>query len=249
MIKVTIFNEFYHEKVNQEVKAIYPDGIHIALKNQLEVQDINDTTVTRDDENCGITDELLENTDVLIWWGHIKHNLVSDDVVTKIKTAVNNGMGAIFLHSAHYSKPFKALLGTSCNLTWREDGDSEFIWCCNPYHPIAKGIDSFIYLEKEETYGEPFCIPNPDEIVFLGSFQGGEAFRSGCCWNRGGKIFYFQPGHETYPTFYNKDVIKVIKNAIHWAYSQNGKFEIGCPKVEKPMLRIKNDQISHHRNK
>lgn len=236
MIKVTIFNEFSHEKTDEDVKKIYPEGIHIALKKAIENDEISVKTVTFDDENCGITEELLENTDVMMWWGHLKHNDVPDSVAVMVKEAVLKGMGIIFLHSAHHSKPFKLLMGTSCNLTWRQDNESELVWVCNPAHPIAKGIGRFIKLDNEETYGEPFGVPEPDELVFIGGYEGGEVFRAGCCWKReNGKVFYFQPGHETFPIYHNEDVIKVLKNAIAWANPTFRVKELECPHVKKPL--------------
>ena len=236
MIKVTVFNEFRHEKKDQKAKDIYPNGIHSALKEALECDEILIKTVTLDDENCGITDELLEDTDVMLWWGHLAHHEVPDEIAQKVKEAVLRGMGMVFLHSAHHSKPFKMLMGTSCNLTWRENGDRELLWVCNPAHPIAKGIDRFIHIEHEETYGEPFGIPEPDELIFIANFEGGEVMRGGCCWRKeNGKVFYFQPGHETFPIYYNKDVIKVIKNAINWAKPSYRVKELICPNVQKPL--------------
>lgn len=234
MIHVTIYNEYVHEKSEEAVRKIYPDGIHGALKNHLEDQDISVRTVTLDDPECGLTDEVLNDTDVLIWWGHMAHDRVPDEVAERVHQAVLKGMGMIFLHSGHHSKPFKLLLGTPCNLSWREDGDREYVWVCNPGHPIAQGIDRYIKLDHEETYSEPFMIPEPDELVFIGNFEGGEVFRSGCCYHRGyGKIFYFQPGHECYPTFHHPDVIRVIKNAINWAKPDYRAQKLVCPQVER----------------
>ena len=236
MIKVTIYNEFQHERTHEEVKAIYPDGIHMTLKKGLACKEISVRTVTLEDENCGITEELLEDTDVMLWWGHMAHHLVPDHVATMVKEAVLKGMGMIFLHSAHHSKPFKLLMGTSCNLTWREDGDRELVWVCNPAHPIAKGIDRFIKLDHEETYGEPFGVPEPDELVFIGSFEGGEVMRAGCCWRKEyGKVFYFQPGHETFPTYHNEEILKVIKNAIYWANPNYRVSKLECPHVKRQL--------------
>lgn len=236
MIRVTIFNEFHHEQTEECVKKVYPEGIHSVLKKSLESDDLSVTCVTQDQENCGITEELLENTDVMIWWGHVRNGEVPDGVARMVKEAVLRGMGIIFLHSAHHSKPFSMLMGTSCHLTWREDGDKELLWVCNPSHPIAKGIGRFILLDGEETYGEPFGIPEPDELVFIGSFEGGEVLRAGCCWRKeNGKVFYFQPGHESFPTYYNEDVIKVIRNAVYWANPQYRVKEILCPHVSKPL--------------
>lgn len=235
MIKITIFNEFVHEKTEDAVKAIYPNGIHIALKEGLACNDFEIRTVTLDDENCGITKEVLDDTDVLLWWGHMAHHKVPDEVAGLVQQAVLGGMGFIALHSGHHSKPFKKLMGTSCNLTWREDGDYELVWVCKPSHPIAQGIGRFIKLDHEETYGEPFDIPEPDELVFIGSYEGGEVFRAGCCYKRGnGNIFYFQPGHESFPTFKNPDVLRVIKNAIYWA-NPIYRTPIDCPHVKKPL--------------
>ena len=202
MIRVTVWNEFCHEAVWKEeaVLQCYPDGIHkyleSFLKDEFEVK-----TVTLYDENgnlnenAGISWELLDNTDVLIWWAHAKHHEVKDEVIAMVAHAVRSGMGMIFLHSAHHSKLFQALMGTTGNLHWREDGDFERVWVIDPSHPIAQGIGEYIYLEEEETYGEPFGIPEPDKLVFIGTYEGGEVFRSGCCWQKEyGKVFYFQPG-------------------------------------------------------
>jgi trehalose utilization protein len=188
-----------------------------------------------DDPECGLTQEVLDDTDVLIWWGHMKHNEVPDEVVTRVKESVLKGMGIIFLHSAHHSKPFRALMGTSCNLSWREDGDSERVWVCNPAHPIAQGLGRYFEIEHDETYAEPFGIPEPDETVFIGWYEGGEVFRSGCTWRReNGKVFYFQPGHETFGVYYNPAVQTVIRNAVRWVKSDYRIKELTCPNVKKP---------------
>ena len=235
MIKVTIFNEFYHEREAEEVRAVYPQGIHMALKEGLADEEISVRTVTLLDEECGLTQEVLDDTDVLIWWGHMRHHLVPDAVAQRVRDAVQGGMGAIFLHSAHHSKPFKLLMGTTCHLTWREDGDRELLWVVDPAHPIAQGIGRFIKLDHEETYGEPFGIPTPQELVFIANFEGGEVLRAGCCYRRdNGKVFYFQPGHETFPTFYQPEILRVIKNAIHWA-KPTYRVKPTCPQVTKPL--------------
>ena len=236
MIRVTIYNEFVHEKTDEAVRSIYPEGIHMALKQHLEDEEIHIKTVTLDDLPEGLSDEVLEDTDVLIWWGHIAHHKVPDEVAVRVQQAVLRGMGMIVLHSGHHSKPFKLLMGTSCNLTWREDGDYELVWVCNPAHPIAQGVGRFIKLEEEETYGEPFGIPEPDELVFIGGYEGGEVFRSGCCYRKeNGRVFYFQPGHETVPTYYHPEILKVIKNAIRWANPIYRVKQLDCPHVTKPL--------------
>ncbi len=232
MIRVLVWNEFRHERTSETVKAVYPDGIHQVIAEFLgKEEDIEVRTAYLDQENCGITKEILDETDVIIWWGHTAHHLVPDEVATLVRDAVHAGMGAIFLHSGHHSKPFKMLMGTSCNLTWRETGDSEILWVIDPAHPITRGIDRFFKLEHEETYGEPFTIPNPDKVLLIGNYSGGEVFRSGVLYERvNGKIFYFQPGHETFPTFKVPEVQTIIKNAVRFvapAYREN----VGCPHV------------------
>ncbi|MCD7035581.1 ThuA domain-containing protein [Metabacillus sp. GX 13764] len=216
-MKVTVWNENRHEQTSEEVRAVYPDGIHNAIASFLK--DGHDVrTATLDEAEHGLTDEVLENTDVLIWWGHVAHEEVADETVEKVKNRVLDGMGLIVLHSGHFSKIFKTLMGTGCDLKWREADEKERLWVVNPSHPITNGIGEYIELEKEEMYGEHFDIPTPDELVFVSWFEGGEVFRSGCTFKRGnGKIFYFRPGHETYPTYYNSGVQQVIKNAVNWA--------------------------------
>lgn len=234
MIRVTVWNEGVHEKTNNEVAGVYPAGIHGCIKNFLSSQDdMVIRTATLAQRRCGLSDEVLENTDVLIWWGHMAHDKVPDKLVEKIHKRVLGGMGLIVLHSGHHSKIFRALMGTTCNLSWRDD-DRERIWTVNPSHPIAKGIPESFNIPNEEMYGERFDIPEPDELVFLGWFAGGEVFRSGCCWQRGlGKIFYFQPGHETNPTYHIKHVQRIIINAVRWATPLNALDEVlACPNVK-----------------
>ncbi|RAR45330.1 ThuA domain-containing protein [Paenibacillus sp. MDMC362] len=228
MLNVTIWNEFVHEKIHDEVRNVYPAGIHTALAEGLQNPDFVIRTATLDQPEHGLTDDVLDSTDVLLWWGHMAHDQVRDEIVSKVVKRVQDGMGLIVLHSGHFSKPFKALMGTSCDLKWREAGEQEIIWSVNPTHPIAAGITGPIIIEHEEMYGEFFDIPAPDELVFVSNFEGGEVFRSGCTFKRGhGNIFYFRPGHETYPTYYNPEVLKVITNAINWAYSTAGKQTFG----------------------
>jgi trehalose utilization protein len=218
MINVTVWNENRHEQKNQTVRDLYPEGIHGAIASFLGEEPFNVKTATLDEEQHGLTEEVLANTDVLLWWGHIAHEEVSDEVVEKVKQRVLDGMGLIVLHSGHFSKIFKTLMGTSCDLKWREANEKERIWMVDPSHPIAEGLGEYIEIEREEMYGEHFDIPAPDELVMVSWFEGGEVFRSGCTYRRGnGKVFYFRPGHETYPTYYNKEVQKVIVNAVNWA--------------------------------
>lgn len=218
MIRVTVWNEYRHERHNSEVKAVYPEGIHGQIASFLHVAGFGVKTATLDEPEHGLTSEVLDHTDVLIWWGHMAHHEVDDQIVEKVKQRVLNGMGLIVLHSGHFSKIFQSLMGTSCNLKWREAGEKERLWVISPGHPIAEGIPEYIEIDHEEMYGEHFDIPEPDEVIFTSWFAGGEVFRSGCTFKRGnGKIFYFRPGHETYPTYYHKQVQQVIINAVKWA--------------------------------
>jgi trehalose utilization protein len=222
-IRVTVWNENRHEKTDERVRKVYPDGIHGALASILQSQGMEVKTATLDEPEHGLTDAVLENTDVLVWWGHLAHHEVSDAVVEKVYQRVLGGMGLIVLHSAHFSKIFRKLMGTSCDLKWREIGEKERLWVVEPGHPIVEGIGEYIELPQTEMYGERFDIPAPDTLVFISWFAGGEVFRSGCCYNRGrGKVFYFRPGHETFPIFYNKDIQRVITNAVRWAAQVEG---------------------------
>ena len=248
MINVTVWNEGVHEKTSNEVAGVYPAGIHGCIKNFLSTQDdMRVRTATLAQRRCGLSDEVLDSTDVLIWWGHMAHEKVPDKIVEKIHSRVLAGMGLIVLHSGHHSKIFKKLMGTTCNLRWR-DGDRERLWCVNPAHPIAQGIPAHFSLPVEEMYGENFDIPAPDELVFIGWFSGGEVFRSGCCWQRGlGRIFYFQPGHESNPTFHNEYVQRIIINAVRWAAPFTPPVE-PIPCMHKPVTpedKYKEESYTH----
>jgi trehalose utilization protein len=218
MVKVTVWNENRHEQKNPVVRDIYPNGIHGTIAEFLKENSHEVTTATLDEREHGLTDEVLDNTEVLVWWGHLAHGEVKDEIVQKVQQRVLDGMGLIVLHSGHFSKIIKTLMGTSCDLKWREADEKERLWVVSPSHPIVEGISEYIELEKEEMYGEHFDIPQPDELIFTSWFEGGEVFRSGCTYKRGnGKVFYFRPGHETYPTYHNKDIQLVISNAVKWA--------------------------------
>jgi trehalose utilization protein len=218
-INVTVWGEFRHEKTNPKVAALYPQGIHRAIAGFLERSaDFAVRTATLDEPQHGLTQEVLDHTDVLTWWGHQAHAEVQDEVAEGVRRRVLEGMGLIVLHSAHYAKIFKALMGTTCSLKWREANDKERIWNVMPSHPIAEGIGEHFEIPAEEMYGEPFGIPTPDELIFISWFTGGEVFRSGCTWQRGhGRVFYFRPGHETYPTYHQSEVQRIIANAVRWA--------------------------------
>ena len=215
---VTIWNEYHHEREVPEVARIYPEGIHGAIAAYLRQQGFSVATATLDEPEHGLTELRLAETDVLIWWGHMAHEEVQDDIVDRVQQRVLEGMGLLVLHSGHFSKIFKRLMGTSCDLTWREAEEKERLWVVDPGHPIAAGLGPYFEIPEAETYGEHFDIPAPDSLVFVSWFQGGEVFRSGCCYHRGrGKIFYFRPGHETQPIYHQDEVLTVIGNAVRWA--------------------------------
>ena len=233
MIRVTVWGENVHEKKHQTVSAIYPEGMHSTIAKGLqEDSHIETTTATLDQPEHGLTDELLRNTDVLTWWGHAAHEQVEDAIVERVQKRVLEGMGLIVLHSGHYSKIFRRLMGTACSLCWREAGEKERIWVCQPAHPIAQGLDHYFEIPHTEMYGEPFAIPVPEEQIFISWFEGGEVFRSGATWRRGnGKIFYFRPGHETYPIYHNDQVKLILKNSVKWAASTTPAWIDSAPNI------------------
>jgi trehalose utilization protein len=216
--RVTVWNEYRHEKKDAEVAAVYPEGIHKAIAKGLAAAGFSARTATLDEPEHGLTQDVLDSTDVLIWWGHMAHGDVQDAIVDRVYKRVLDGMGLIVLHSGHFSKIFKRLMGSSCDLKWREIGEKERIWVVEPGHPIAEGLGEYFEIPHTEMYGERFDIPAPDQLVFISWFAGGEVFRSGCCFYRGkGKIFYFRPGHETLPIYYQPEVVRVLTNAARWA--------------------------------
>jgi len=221
-LNVLVWNENLHERRGGVTAELYPEGIHGTLASALGSHlgsEGNVRTATLDEPDHGLPDEVLDVTDVLVWWGHEAHDEVPDDLADRIQQRVLDGMGLVVLHSGHYSKPFLRLMGTSCSLRWREARDRELIWVVHPSHPVAAGIPAVIQLEQHEMYGEYFDIPPPDELVFISSYTGGEVFRSGCCFHRGlGRIFYFSPGHETYPIYHDRLIQRVIANAVRWVY-------------------------------
>jgi trehalose utilization protein len=219
-----VWNEFRQERSDAPVREIYPDGIHGAIADGLRAAGFDVRTATLDEPEHGLTDAVLAETDVLTWWGHVAHDEVDDVVVERVHRRVLDGMGLIVLHSGHFSRIFKRLMGTTCDLKWREAGEHERVWVVDPSHPIAEGLGESFLIEQEEMYGEHFDIPAPDRLVLVSWFQGGEVFRSGCCYQRGrGRIFYFRPGHETYPTYFHPDVRRVVANAAAWASRPAGE--------------------------
>ena len=226
---------------------VYPNGIRGAIAEGLNRPDkrapILAATAHLDEADQGCSEVALQAADVLIWWGHARHGQVTEETARRIYTQVHErGMGLILLHSAHYSKPLQWTLAASGHLKggWRVTSppDREEITVCAPRHPIAEGVRDFT-LESEEMYGAPFEVPAPQCVVFQSHFPlGKEYFPCGICWTVGrgktegftsgpgggvgegqgvGRVFYFRPGHETYPTYYNTTVRKILRNAVLWA--------------------------------
>jgi trehalose utilization protein len=223
MTRVTVWNEFRQEREDPVVGAVYPDGIHAAIADGLRDAGFEVGIATLGEPEHGLSDTVLAGTDVLTWWGHAAHPEVDDAIVERVQRRVLEGMGLIVLHSGHHSKIFRRLMGTTCDLKWREAGERERIWVVDPSHPIAEGLADGFAIDEEEMYGEHFDVPAPDRLVLVSWFEGGEVFRSGCCYERGrGRIFYFRPGHETHPTYFHPGVRKVIANAVHWASQPMG---------------------------
>ena len=217
-INLTIWNEFRHEKKHEAVRKIYPDGLHRAIADHIAADDLAIRCVSLDEPEQGLPDEVLNSTDVLMWWGHCAHNAVADELVERIRDRVIHGMGLIVLHSGHYSKIFRRMMGTECRLLWREVGEKERLWVVDPGHPIAAGLPATFVVPNSEMYGEYFDIPQDGHIVFMSWFEGGNVFRSGVAFQRDrGRIFYFSPGHESYPIYHDPNIIRVLDNAVRWA--------------------------------
>lgn len=221
-IRVTVWNEFVHEREREDVRSVYPEGLHQVIAAGLREslgESVQVRTATLDEPQHGLPEEVLESTDVLLWWGHAAHDRVADAVVDRVQSRVLDGMGLLVLHSGHGAKIFRRLMGTSCMLRWREAGERERLWVVDPSHPILDGLGTdMIEIEQAEMYGEFFDIPAPDELLMISSFSGGEVFRSGCTFRRGkGKIFYFRPGHELYPIYYHPQIRQVIAGGVRWA--------------------------------
>jgi trehalose utilization protein len=234
-IRVTVWNEFVHEKSNEKVQEVYPEGIHGAIMKAFEQdsEDFSLRSATLEEPDHGLSEEVLAATDVLTWWGHAAHARVRDDIVERVKNRVLEGMGLIVLHSAHASKIFRALMGTHCNLRWREVAEKERLWNLEPGHPITQDVGDYLELPNTEMYGEHFSIPTPDKVIFVSWFEGGEVFRSGCTFERGqGRIFYFRPGHETYPIFHSPQIQLILRNAVRWAKPRIFLREEKSPNVE-----------------
>lgn len=239
-IRVTVWNEYLHETRHEAIRQIYPEGIHGCIAAFLRQDGLSVRTATLREAEHGLTQAVLDETDVLVWWGHMAHQEVADEVVERVYRRVMDGMGLIVLHSGHASKIFMKLCGTNSDqLKWREAAEKEILWLMDPAHPIAQGVPDHILLPHEEMYGETFIIPKPDDLLFLSWFEGGEVFRSGVTYTRGlGKIFYFRPGHETFPTYHHKDIQRVILNAVRWAAPGPAMARARLGQVKEPLMPL-----------
>ena len=218
-IRAVVWGENVHEQTSKVVQSIYPDGMHETIAAALnQDKGIAATTAVLQEPEHGLSVERLAQTDVLLWWGHAAHGKVEDAIVERVAQRVWEGMGLLVLHSGHFAKIFKRLMGSPCSLKWREAGERERVWVINRGHPIARGVGECIEVPNSEMYGEPFTVPEPMETVFVSWFEGGEVFRSGLTFQRGaGKIFYFSPGHETYPIYHQPEIQTVLRNGVQWA--------------------------------
>jgi trehalose utilization protein len=243
-LQVVIWNEFIHERTNPAVQAIYPEGIHTELASIVREYfgaTANVQSATLEEPEHGLTENVLQQADALLWWGHAAHEEVADSVVSRIYRRVLEGMGLIVLHSGHGSKIFRKLMGTECMLRWREAGELERLWITAPGHPILDGIEGdYFELPQAEMYGEHFDIPTPDELLLISWFEGGEVFRSGCTFRRGqGNIFYFRPGHETYPIYRDPNIRRIIANAVSWARRPiTGSYDPQARHIPTPLNRL-----------
>ena len=234
MTKVTIWNEYLHEVENDGVRDIYPGGIHGTLADAFRDRGGFDVrTATLREPGHGLSKALLEDTDVLLWWAHKAHAEVADETARLVHEAVLSGMGLVVLHSGHFSKVFKRVLGTHGSLRWRDADEKERLLNLRPDHPIMEGVPDVVELEQEEMYGERFDIPEPDELLMISWFQGGEVFRSLCTWRRGlGRVVYFRPGHETYPTYHHPVIRRIVVQAGDWAKARVRRDDGAASRVE-----------------
>jgi trehalose utilization protein len=235
--RATVWCEYRQERERGPAADAYPGGIHRRLAEILDAAGFRTRTAVLDDPGLGLGGDVLDETDVLLWWGHRHHDAVPDALADRVRDRVLEGMGLVALHSSHFSKPFLRLMGTSGRLSWRVSGERERIWVVDPGHPVAAGLDRCIVIDREEMYGEPFDVPQPDELVLVSWFEGGEVFRSGCAWRRGrGRVFYFRPGHETFRAYHHPGVARVVANAARWAAdASRGPWPWGRREAEEPL--------------
>lgn len=209
-------------------KEIYPNDINGAIAEGLKasplMKDWDVVIAGIDDPDQRISDELLKKTDVLIWWGHKKHGDVKDALVDKIEKRVKEeGMGFIALHSAHFAKPNKRIMGTPCTFAaYVCDNKENVVSVAMPNHPICKGVAKTFTVANDERYSDPYAVPTPDAVpltaIQVRNDGTKEEAKMGFCWTVGkARMFYLQMGHETNPIYFDPEIRKVMANAVLWA--------------------------------
>ena len=201
-------------------RSVYPRDIDGALGDYLDALPHTEVRRARLDEpSAGLADADLDATDVLIWWGRLRHADLPDDRAVAIADRVRAGkLGFVALHASCGSKPFVNLMGTSCEPGgWRDNGRPERVTIAAPDHEIARGVAPFT-IPRTSMYLEPFQVPSPETVVLVSTFSGGETFRSGLTWTVGqGRVAYFRPGHDAFPVLFHPSVRRVVANAARWA--------------------------------
>lgn len=261
-------------------RGAYPNFLGNQIASYLKKQPgLSVKSVRMNDPEQGLSSEVLDNCDVLIWWGHRRQQEITPETGQALVERIRAGqLSLIALHSAHWSTPFmeamnarsrddalaklpeadrgratfelihpfkdkykppkrddsptpraeystaadgapriKLYLPNSCFPAVRADGMPSHVTAVLPNHPIARGIPAKFTILHTEMYDEPFHVPAPDQVVFEEHWDAGEHFRTGMVWKLGrGKVFYFRPGHETYPVYFEPYPLKILDNAVRW---------------------------------
>lgn len=204
-----------------EPEDVYPDGIRAVIADALKADGIDTRTRSIEDKQQGVIDADLAWADVLLWWGHLKHDEITDETVDRIEDAVReDGLGFISLHSSHYARPFKRLVDASGDLgEYRfDDDESESVGVVAADHPIAEGVDDFT-IPEAEMFGDPFDVPEPETVVLHSMYSNGdEEMDSGITFQFGeGRGFYLRSGHEEFEIYYMNEIQQILVNATRWA--------------------------------
>ena len=275
-VKVVVWDERQPSQ-----RPAYADFLGGAVAGHLKSRPgLSVRSVGLDDPGRGLTDEVLGDARVLVWWGHARQDEVAPEVGRKVVGRVKAGTLALLaLHSAHWSTPFVEAMNERARLdaakaspgaevrdvpppkrytlpnyetrltpyalerrfpdgaktldlhlplcvfpAYRNDGKPSFVRVLKPAHPIAEGLPATFEIPREEMYDEPFHVPEPDEVILEERWATGEWFRSGMLWKLGaGHVFYFRPGHETYPTYTQAEPLRVVANAVAWLGSKTAR--------------------------
>ena len=268
-------------------KEVYTNFLGNQIASYLRtLPDLSVTSVNLNDPDQGLSDAIITNCDVLVWWSHVKNKQVSTNKAAEIVGRIQQGkLSLITLHSALTSWPFIQAMnertredalrtvptGTPmefitpaaykdpkpgdpitpriemtnapdgsalarvylpiCEITeWHEAGLPSHVTTLLPEHPIARGIALHFDISKTETYVEPFHVPKPDAVIFQEKWDGYPEFRSGMLWSVGrGRVFYFRPGHETFPVYLEPIPLRIIGNAVEWLGRQGRPKTPGTP--------------------